>query len=497
MTPSNGLGDFASFTADDPLDAGGPSIPSVDRNVRHSPSPFGRALTGPYKRSMFNVRVGDGILFNTLTGALLRLTEAQRAVYDRVDEHDRSTAGESLSRLYEGGFIVEAGVRESKTLKAMWYEAVNADKPPMLTIAPTMNCNFGCDYCFETHARGQMSPAVRAALIELIETELAAAGPTRLEVTWFGGEPLMGLPVILDLSDRFDGLVEKGVLTGWEATMITNGLLATPKTMAKLENRNIASLQVTIDGPRELHDQRRILKRGGKPTFDIICANLRALPGIFALTIRVNVDRRNRDELERLADQLKAEGVLDRPRTSIYLAIVENYGGADGVDGGDFLSTREFASTQRSFEAYCARMGYPLATDRPRPSIGGVCQVDNVNAFVVDPDGTLMKCWAELRNKPEVAAHLLDRSTWPEPRITRLEQRDPFDDDECMACRLLPSCMGSCPKTRDLLRTIGVKMCPPLKHNLEPSIAAMAAEMQPQPGELHFASRPTLIKEPS
>ena len=94
-----------------------------------------------------------------------------------------------------------------------------------------------------------MSMEVRAGLIELVRRQLAADGPTALNVTWFGGEPLMGLPVILDLADRFDRLVGESVLTKWDATMITNGLLATPKTMGQL--RNLSSLQVTIDGPRE------------------------------------------------------------------------------------------------------------------------------------------------------------------------------------------------------------------------------------------------------
>lgn len=449
-----------------------------------------------FKPSAYNIELGPGRLFNTITGAFLELSASQRAAYDRIAGAGEGADDAALRDLQAWGFVLASDIREIRTLEAAWHRSVMGAKPPLLTIAPTMNCNFGCDYCFETHEKGHMSPAVRDGLIAFLRTQLAAAGPVPLTVTWFGGEPLMGLPVILDLSDRLDQLVEQGVLTGWSATMITNGLLATPKTMGRL--RRLSSVQVTIDGPREVHDARRVLKHGGKPTFDTICANLAALPDGLPTTIRINVDRRNADMLERCADQLHAAGVLSRPEAGLYLGIVESYEPPAMAKRdraavfSNLLTTREFAAVQERFLAHCEARGYAVVGDRPAPLLRGVCQVDNINAYVVDPSGALLKCWAELRNRPDTVANLLDPASWPDPLLSELEQRNPFDDEGCQRCKLLPVCMGGCPKVRVVNRAAGRKVCPPMKYAFDAILArALPAVV---PGQPAYVTAPKLLR---
>lgn len=448
-----------------------------------------------YKPSAYNVHLPGGAVFNTVSGSFVKPTEQQ---LDWLDQRFPLTGDaeppEAFTALRQGGFVMPDEAREALMLKARWYEAVTSDRAPTLTIAPTMNCNFGCDYCFESHEPGIMSVEVRTRLEKFITTQLAAQAAYPLHVTWFGGEPLMGLSAILDLSDRFDRLVDQGVLSDWSAFMITNGHLLTPKTVKRLEGRRISGFQITIDGPREIHDMRRVLKAGRKATFDTICGNIVALPEPYEVSIRVNVDRRNATELEQLAHQLWENGVLRRPGTSLYLANVENYDRPDLAETATVLSNREFAAVQQRFLRFCTDHGYPCSDEGVSTSLQGVCQVDNVNAFVVDSDGSLMKCWAELRNRPQVVAHLCDESTWPEPVLSSFEDRDPFDDDECMSCPVLPLCMGACPKLREMRRNFDFKMCPPIKHCLTDVLQRKASEMDLDAGHA-IQDRTTQLKE--
>ena len=50
--------------------------------------------------------------------------------------------------------------------------------------------------------------------------------------------------------------------------------------------------------------------------------------------------------------------------------------------------------------------------------------------------------------------------------VSRLQSRDPFDDEECCQCSLLPVCMGGCPTVRESERRLGQKRCPPLRYSL-------------------------------
>ncbi len=452
---------------------------------------------GSLKPSVYNVETEPGVIFNTVTGALLRLSPAQTRAYGDILERGDTSEDEAARGLHQLGFVLESPIRELQVLRYAYHSTVQGSRAPLFTIAPTLDCNFGCDYCFEDHQPGFMSAEVQGALSRFIRARCAGSEPLPMSITWFGGEPLMGVPVLLALAAEFDALAAERVIASWDATLITNGLLASPKTMERLSPARIKAIQITIDGARDAHDARRALKNK-QPTFDKICENLAQLPSGLATTIRVNVDRRNMHGLKDMMVQLATSGALTRPEATVNLAIVESYEPrpAPGARSlplySDFLSSEEFARLQSEFAEFCGSHGWRASFDSPRPTFRGVCQVDNVNAFVVSPTGELMKCWAELGNRPEVSAHLLHEETWPAPVLGALEVRDPFDDPDCVECQLLPICMGGCPKTRAVRREGGTKECPPIKYRFDEAIA----ESFPQPvaGEPQYVTTPSILE---
>lgn len=77
----------------------------------------------------------------------------------------------------------------------------------------------------------------------------------------------------------------------------------------------------------------------------------------------------------------------------------------------------------------------------------------------------LHMCWADIENDGDIVGHLLrwDGTSMPSFAKGVLDARDPFDDPECVDCYFLPSCFGSCPKSRLVNRSNGAKQCPPAK----------------------------------
>jgi uncharacterized protein len=419
---------------------------------------------GDLTTSRFNLEVfGGAAVYNTSTGNYVVLSD---------DEHrilDAALAGEAVAdadgaRLRVAGVLIPATVDEMAAVRQAFGLATGARYAPHLTIAPTMDCNFGCAYCFETHERGRMAPDVQHALVGFTERLLGTAGPDpALTVTWFGGEPLMAMDAIDALSRRFQALAATGQAGSYSADVITNGFGLSATVLDRLRAADVRQIQVTLDGPSWVHDRRRFLKASGAATFAAIVANLRRAVQRFRVVVRVNVDRTNADYVRDLFTELDDAGLL--PAVTVDAARVEAFSAA--AISAELFTAAEFAAWRNELASWCATRRWPLAAPPVEPHLMGVCQVDSINSFVVDPRGHLFKCWAELGTADAVpVGQLTDPSSWPEGAVGPLAQRDPFDDDGCRQCLLLPICLGSCPKTRAVGRQAAMPECPTIRHDI-------------------------------
>lgn len=60
-----------------------------------------------------------------------------------------------------------------------------------LTINPTLNCNFACWYCYETHIKKSMSEEIYQNVLKFIQRTVLRTDIQTFELDWFGGEPLL------------------------------------------------------------------------------------------------------------------------------------------------------------------------------------------------------------------------------------------------------------------------------------------------------------------
>jgi len=150
-----------------------------------------------------------------------------------------------------------------------------------LVLNPTSACNLACVYCFA---------AERAALTmtpETVSKALKLFGPNRVDVSWFGGEPLIAWGLIertasavadaqrrdcrvaADAAPRNDGKPK------WHVT--TNGTLITAEIAAGLKRLGFSVL-LSLDGPERLHNAARPM-RSGAGSFDAAMEGLERLNG--------------------------------------------------------------------------------------------------------------------------------------------------------------------------------------------------------------------------
>ena len=143
-----------------------------------------------------------------------------------------------------------------------------------------------------------------------IEGELDRLKPETLVVTFFGGEPLLNLPVMYDMAERtWRATQARGVKQ--TMSIITNGLLLTPEIVDRLLPYGLRGAKITLDGDKQTHDRMRPL-RGGQGTFDRIVANIRSVIGRTRISIGGNFDESSADSFSGLLDYLKAQDFADK-----------------------------------------------------------------------------------------------------------------------------------------------------------------------------------------
>ena len=135
-------------------------------------------------------------------------------------------------------------------------------------------CNLDCRYCYYLHKEELLASSTKFRISdEILEAHVRQyiEGQDRDEVvfTWQGGEPtLLGIEFfekVVALEKRYKKPNQR-----IENDLQTNGTLLNEEWAAFLK-KNGFLVGLSIDGPKELHDQYRVSK-DGKPTFDKVVA---------------------------------------------------------------------------------------------------------------------------------------------------------------------------------------------------------------------------------
>ncbi len=197
-----------------------------------------------------------------------------------------------------------------------------------LIIFPTEKCNFRCTYCYEDFAIGKMKSAIIGAIKNLIRARIERNSLEALQISWFGGEPLLAADVMYEISEFARDALQRGELKHLSGSVTTNGYLLRKKVIERLAASNQTFYQVSLDGFGVEHNATRKYIDGGG-TFDVIWNNLidaKKLDIKFEIMLRLHLTTDNLDSMAVLVDRIKDEFSGDS-RFSIFFKTIENLGG--------------------------------------------------------------------------------------------------------------------------------------------------------------------------
>jgi uncharacterized protein len=397
---------------------------------------------------LFQASDGTWLAFNAWSTALAEIEPEQVDFLRSLLADPDGTACDSAEKramregLLQARFLVPDEEDELSTARADLQRDRFRTDQLHLTIAPTMDCNFRCDYCFEEHLKVSMSKHVQDLLLTFSEEKLAQA--RALYVTWYGGEPLLprSFPVLERLSEGFLRLTRPRGFE-YEAHLVTNGFFLDRPKMERMVELGVTKVQVTLDGPPAQHDRRRHLI-SGRGTFERILQNLVDTVDLAQFQVRVNVDARNSMEALEVVQILVDAGLAGKVRP--YLAQVTHDGAACGNIQELCYSSQDFARMEVEVYREAARRGLPLSR-YPFRLAGAFCTADRLNGYVVAPNGLLFKCWHEVTMSPERSIGSLLDGQQPAQKV--LEDRwigwDALGKSGCRSCDVMPLCHGGCP----------------------------------------------------
>jgi uncharacterized protein len=429
--------------------------------------------------SMFNVRVpldsiagrDDVFLMNTFTDAQVIVERDVAALLDRVAAGERpGTADEreALSTLAGLGFLVPDRASERQRLDDFFRDVREDTTHVKLTVLTTLQCNFACDYCIQgdhgDHNKfaDKMSLETAARACAWAEERLDALRPKTFTLTFFGGEPLLNMPVVYYMAERmWHACDARGV--AFTHSLITNGLLLTEEIVDRLTPYGLGGVKITLDGDRDTHNRMRPL-RGGQGTFDRIMRNVSAVAGKCRISIGGNFDESSVDSYPALLDFLQEQPFADQiarvnfkpiirplqpeqPKGLIPLTVVSDSGkplngtcmttaggGSSACDGCNLLSGR-MADLRDETKA----RGFSTSDGVHM----GPCEIHAKHSYTMGPDGGLFACPGFTSDAAQSTGHIDGRQDARRASAaSRYEQITAWH--ECDGCAFIPVCAGGC-----------------------------------------------------
>lgn len=399
---------------------------------------------------------GEHILLNGLTGLMDTIDEEAYEVVSSYAQED-FLPSEIMDKIevirdhfLERGYLTELTQDEEVAkAEALAFELASKRDPEQwgVVLVPNMGCNYRCTYCFEKEG-GYPSKVMTKKQVDAVFKIIKDKIESGENITLYGGEPLAK-----ENRDVIEYILEKCKEIDNTCLAVTNGH-DLEHYIDLLGTKKISSLQITVDGPREIHNSRRIaLDR--ESSYDKIMKNIEnVLKETDAnVRMRVNVDKRNVSHIIDLLADLERRGFLDNPNFRVAANAVVGVGELTLVNSAlnELEETVEEKYPQIDYE-FAGRTSdvndhlFPAVyLNQKYPFIVSTCGADHA-LCVFAPDGTIYPCWSCVGLSKDVIGTYDETGTirWNSQVKERWTRKMVGYKEKCIRCKFAFICGGGC-----------------------------------------------------
>ncbi len=407
----------------------------------------------------------DGIIiFSTKTGKIIKISEI---VWEYLNNENIHKLPADIREYLENNEILVDAERDEFSEILNQNETVNSNNTTLYeVIQPSAYCQMGCFYCGQNHQNINLNEKNILSIVNRIEEKIQTNTFKALKIGWFGAEPLIGMASMREITSRLKEICERANI-GYSAKIITNGLKLTEPVFNELCNTLfVDSIEITIDGTEDTHNERRNLKGSDKGTFSTIIRNLEKILQLkkknnynVKISIRCNVDQVNQDTVIPLINFLNEKHILQH--VNFYTAKIHEWGDKSNDEVLTFdYPNQEIFWLKKLIENEKA---VPLLPNR----VYNVCLATRKDSFVYDAYGNTFKCteipYINNDTQSEFFLGKLNQDTINDLDFAATwESEIKAGKSYCLTCNFFPVCGGACPKSW----MEGNIPCPSFKYNM-------------------------------
>lgn len=390
------------------------------------------------------VHVLDEIAFAVVDFIEQPMESAVNSLKERYSKDDIEEVYAELKQLEQQGQLNSADTYREQVLNEVKEVHTKA-----LCLNIAHDCNIRCGYCFAStgdyHGGRKLMPleVAKGAIDFLLET---SGSRKRLEVDFFGGEPLMNFDVIKE-TVKYGRERQREYNKRIGFTITTNGTLLDAEA-ADFFNENMDNVVVSIDGRKTVNDKMRKFP-DGRGTFDEILPKIKEFVdarGDKSYYIRGTFTANNLDFSEDvvfLADQgfkeISIEPVVAEDKKAYALKeehlpyIYEQYEKL----AEKYIQYQEQGKGFRYYHFLMDLDGGPCVYKRVSSCGSGV------EYFAVTPDGELYPCHQFVGREEFLMGNIQDGVTNKKLQ-KEFDQNTVYHKEKCTDCWAKFYCSGGC-----------------------------------------------------
>ncbi len=397
-----------------------------------------------YKKSDYTIvceKDSKYYIWNTLSGALAEVGADVISCLSS-DSIDPSSCP-NFEEMSNNRFIVPGDFDEYSFVLDRAKTIKEKDDPSNMffVIAPTLKCNYHCPYCFENERTSfsSMSDQTASPVKRFISEKASANSKLKcLHINWFGGEPLLCLNMIEEISMYLIDFCEERNIE-YSFSIITNGRYLDLHAIEILKKMKVKKVQISFDGPQKTYClAKKASPQDYKQTLsNVVLAAQSGLP----LLIRMNIRNNDFTPAYELADLLLWDNGLDS-QVKLYPAFV-----IEGNKDDRAKKYADFVKLEKEFARHIfANYSKDSYFNKFAVSHGVSCSLSCKHNYCIGPNGELYKCEHHLGKKDYVVGDVWGK-TDVFSDLFRVISDNCEKNPECAKCPVFPICMGRCPNS--------------------------------------------------
>lgn len=415
---------------------------------------------------VFNVnqpgRENEKILYNSLSSSVHIVNSRVSEILEDLEKKSVGSVDPMLIDFFmDNGYLYQSEEEEKKRQtdeREKYRERMNKGGL-QVDLVTTYYCNLGCSYCFQDAVdMTREAKVMNVDMFEKADEVVDKLMKKEFEQPFayyilYGGEPL--LP-----GRKFRAIIEiianRCRTFSTPLAIVTNGLHLS-EYCDLFKDLVIGELQITVDGPAEIHNKRRKTP-DGRGTYEQIMKGIeKAVEYDFPINLKIVIDQENIDSIPKLAEILDSKGWLELPDEKFKIQLAENialftekkkdekskYMAPEEILRELFIQTKKNPSMDKLFSPFCMGVKCLYLTGAPPyPRFTKCVAIKSELAF--GPDGCIYPCLAFVGFKDYSIGTYYPEEYIDEEKFQQWKNRDVETVEECEECLFKYICGGKC-----------------------------------------------------